>query len=282
MFPIVMTVLCSTSIALILKWNNTLKASEIYLLMGNYLTAAFLSFLFWNKDGITSFSWQTLVFGIFIGGLFVYAFFAFTKAVAAAGAALATVSARLSVAIPVLLSIIVFKELPNNLQITGFAFVLLTLFLFYFSLQNGNKHSIHWLDLFYLFALWLGIGLNDFSLKIFQAWRGTGEKSFFLLVIFLSALIYTLLVIRLRRLPFDRVAFSMGLFLGVPNMFSTFFLLGALSALPAVVVYPTVNLGIILLTAFASYIIWREKLNMAGWLALLSGSLAIVLLNLKT
>ncbi|APF16906.1 protein of unknown function DUF6 transmembrane [Caldithrix abyssi DSM 13497] len=275
-----LTILCSTAIALILKWNDALKASAIYLLLGNYLVAAAISLFFWKNTPGQPASWQSLVLGLPLGGLFVFSFFAFTKAVAASGASLATVSARLSVAIPVLLSMVLFDELPGFWQTVGLALVALTLWFFYQSLKNRQTRAIHWPDFFYLFVLWLGIGINDFSLKIFQNWRGVSEKSFFLLVIFGSAFIYTFLIVYVQNIKLDRAAFTLGLALGIPNMFSAFFMINALHALPGVIVYPTVNLGIILLTTLGSYIIWNEKLNSAGLQALLSGSLAILFLNL--
>ncbi len=279
MAAVALTIVCSTLIALILKWNENLKASALYLLLGNYLTATLISLFLWLHQQPIVGSWPSLGFGLVLGLLFVYAFFAFTQAVRAAGAALATVSARLSVAIPILFSILLFAELPGKLQSLGLGFVALTMFFFYLSLKTNSVKPIRWQDFFYLFILWLGIGLNDFSLKIFQNWRGTAEKPFFLLIIFSSAFVYTWVAIRLQKIGFDKTGFVLGLFLGIPNLFSAFFLISALQALPAVVVYPTVNLGIIVLTAVASHLIWQEKLNPAGFSALASGIVAILLLN---
>ena len=68
--------------------------------------------------------------------------------------------------------------------------------------------------------------------------------------------------------------------LGIPNMFSTFFLLGALAELPGIIVYPLTNVGIIFLTSIAASIIWKEHPNKPGIWALVSGSVAIILLSL--
>jgi multidrug transporter EmrE-like cation transporter len=70
------------------------------------------------------------------------------------------------------------------------------------------------------------------------------------------------------------------LVLGVPNVLSTFFLLGALSLLPAILVYPIMNVGIIVFTTLLAFVIWKEKLNRWGVLALTSGLLAILFLSL--
>ena len=67
--------------------------------------------------------------------------------------------------------------------------------------------------------------------------------------------------------------------MGVPNNFSTFFLLGALTQLQAIIVYPVTNIGIIVLTTLGAAIIWKERLNIFGKWALIVGIIAIFLLS---
>jgi hypothetical protein len=68
--------------------------------------------------------------------------------------------------------------------------------------------------------------------------------------------------------------------MGVPNIFSSYFLIDALKEFSAVLVYPVVNLGIIVGTAIIVKIIWDEQWNTYAKFALLTGMLAIVLLSL--
>jgi len=49
--------------------------------------------------------------------------------------------------------------------------------------------------------------------------------------------------------------------------------------LPANIVYPIANVTIIILTSLGAFIIWKEKLNRWGVLALASGMLAILFLS---
>ncbi len=280
MIYLLLAILCSTSITLFFKWNDELKASVLYLLLGNYVVASGLGLFFYFRQTSDVTSVQSFLFGLAVGAVFVGAYFIYNMAVKFADASLATVSSRLSVAIPVILSILVFNEKPGFVQVVGLLFVLATLIFFYFSLSGHKHRQFHLIDFFYLFLLWLGIGLGDFSMKVFQTWRPVAEKPFFLTVIYSSAFFYTLVAIWWQRQDFDGKAFLLGMALGVPNMFSTYFLLSALNHLPAVVVYPVVNLGIILLTLILVYLIWKERLNTMGVMALISGAVAIVLLNL--
>lgn len=280
MIALLLTIFCSTSIALILKDNDTRKGDPLVLLAGNYFIAAAISYIFILCEQKAVLSAETLIFGVLLAVLFVASFFAFAKAVAAAGTALATVSSRLSVIVPLILSVLIFREQPSLYQLAGIILALITIILFYYSLRSESSRQLSFIDYFYLLAVLLGIGLNDFAMKVFQQWRPVEEKPWFIFVIFCAATLYTFLVVYLRGIRFDREVLIRGGILGIPNMFSTFFILLALAQLPAIVVYPAVNIGIILLTTIGAAIIWKEQLNTYGRWALLSGIMAIVFLGL--
>jgi drug/metabolite transporter (DMT)-like permease len=280
MIPLLLTIVCSSSIALILKYNDARNGDPLLLLAGNYFVAALISYIYVVTDHHTTISIETIVFGVLIALLFVVSFFAFAKAVSAAGTALATVSSRLSVIVPLLLSILIYHEDPNVYQFTGIFFAIITIVLFYFTLKSDRTKKLHFMDYFYLLAVLLGIGLNDFAMKVFQQWRPSTEKPYFMMIIFSAATIYTFIGILIKKVVLERTVLLRGAILGIPNMFSTFFILLALAQLPAIVVYPMTNIGIILLTTVGAAIIWKEKLNFFGKLALTSGIIAIIFLGL--
>jgi drug/metabolite transporter (DMT)-like permease len=277
---LLLTVLCSTSIALFLKYNDTKKGEPIVLLAGNYLAASLigLTLLILNDEKI--FSIQTLVFGAGLGLLFVLSFFAFAKAISFAGTGLATTSSRLSVIIPILFSILIFNELPNKLHLVGFVFTLITFILFYFSVRGNHKDGEGMLKYLFLIAVFIGIGINDFAIKVFKSWRPEQEEPYFVFCIFSSAFVYSSIYIILKKVKISKNTVLLGLVLGIPNVFSTIFLLGALALLPAILVYPLMNVGIILFTTSAAFLIWKEKLNRWGVLSIASGLLAILFLSL--
>ena len=226
------------------------------------------------------FSFQTLIFGAGLGLLFVLSFFAFAKSVSYAGTGLATTSSRLSVIIPILLSTIIFNELPNEYHLLGFIFTLITFILFYFSVKGKHMDGEGVLKYLFLIAVFVGIGINDFSMKVFKSWRPEQEEPFFVFFIFSSAFVYSSIYIIINKIKIVKQTALWGLVLGVPNVFSTIFLLGAIALLPAIIVYPLINVGIILFTTLLAFIIWKEKLNRWGILALASGLLAILFLSL--
>jgi drug/metabolite transporter (DMT)-like permease len=131
-----------------------------------------------------------------------------------------------------------------------------------------------------LFALLLGIGIIDFSMKIYEHKFLPEEKGVFVFTIFFSAFIYTYIYLLVKKIKFDKNTYKLGLILGVPNVLSIHFLLAALSELPAIVVFPVMNIGVIVVTATAAYILWKEQINLYGKIAIAVGIAAILLLKL--
>lgn len=280
MIPLLLTIACSSSIALIIKHSDSKKGNALILLNGNYLVCSLISLVYFMIDTEATISIETLIFGALLAFVFVGGFFAFTKAVSIAGTALAVVSSRLSVVVPIIFSIIIFSEIPNIGQVFGFILTVITIILFYFSLRSLGTSSLKFMDYFYLASVLIAIGINDFGMKIFQQWRPLTEKPFFLFSLFTFCFIYTLLLILTKKVKFEKPTFQRGMVLGVPNMFSSFFLLGALAQLPGIIVYPVTNIGIILVSSFGAALIWKESLNRYGKLALIAGTLSIVLLSI--
>ena len=80
MLYILLTILCSTTIALILKHNAARGGQPVVLLAGNYLVAAIISFGIMLSDEGMLFVAETFVFGVVLAALFVFSFFAFARA----------------------------------------------------------------------------------------------------------------------------------------------------------------------------------------------------------
>jgi len=124
------------------------------------------------------------------------------------------------------------------------------------------------------------IGVNDFAIKFFQLLRSSDEESFFVYIIFTTAFLTGMAVVLLRKIKVVRSDLLTGFVLGIPNVFSTIFLLAALNLLPAMIVFPVMNIGVIVTTTVAAFIIWKERLNKFGIAAVCLGIAAILLLSL--
>ena len=218
MHYLLLVIICSTSIALILKYNDTKKGELIVLLAGNYLVASSIALVLLILNESKSFSYQTLLYGAGLGFLFVITFFLLAFAISRAGMGLAITSSRLSVIIPIILSIIFFNESPTELHLLGFLFTIITFVMFYFSVKSGHKDGDGMLKYFFLIAVFLGIGINDFALKYFKVWRSELEEPYFIFFIFSSAFIYSSFYIILKKIKIKPQTAMLGLVLGIPNV----------------------------------------------------------------
>lgn len=280
MISLLLTIACSTSIALILKYSSVNKGNPILLISSNYFTASILGFILFIIESSAEYSLSTFLFGALIGSVFVTSFFSFAKSIEVAGTALATLSSRISLFIPVVLSIIFYNESPNTIHIAGFALTGLTIVLFSQSLRRDKTKTLLPRDYFYLTILMVGIGFCDFSMKVFQYTKPIEEKQFFIFSIFFFAFLYSFAIILIKKIPYNRKTIVNGTILGIPNIFSSIFLIGALESIAAILVYPLVNVGIILLTSILAYLIWKESVNRLGIISLITGGISIILLTL--
>jgi len=278
MIFLILSILCSTSIVLLLKYNREQRGSTTCLLSGNYLAASFLSLLILSQSPNHTFSFVSFIFGAFVSFIFVFSFFMFSKAVTVAGSALAALSSRVSLVIPVGLSVFFFKESPDMPQTAGFLLSLVTILLFSLSLKTESKSNVSAAAVLIMFILLVSIGTGDFMMKVFSELRPPSEKPLFLASIFSWAFIITAVFRLLSGRAVDKRSFLRGLVLGVPNFFSSFFLLSALKKLNASFVYPAVSISVIILTAFASNILWNEKINTYGKISIVIGGIAIIFL----
>ncbi len=280
MISLILSVLCSVSIAIILKYNDTKSGNAILLLTGNYFAATLTTLLLSFSDLNFDISLPLLGLGAFLAVFFVGSFFAFTKAVTAAGTALATVSSRLSVFLPALLSVFLYNEQPTAVHISGYILTIVTMWLFYKSLQSNDSKKLNAADFLYLFALLIGIGIADFGMKIFEEEFAGASKSMFLFSIFGFSFIYTLCIAIFKKIKPESNTLARGMMLGVPNIFSSFFLIGALESIQGYIAFPLINIGVIVLTGILARILFKEKLNKYGLLSISSGIIAIILMSL--
>ena len=131
-----------------------------------------------------------------------------------------------------------------------------------------------------LIALLLLSGCTDVTAKVFDVFGSESLSAQYLFYTFFTAFVLcAVLAVRKKERPGYQEALY-GILIGVPNCFSTKFLLGALAELPAVVVYPSFSVGTMLIVTMTGAAIFRERLSRIQWVALAVIVAALVLLNI--
>lgn len=289
MLSLVMATVCSASIALLFKISAKRKLNGQVVTVINYLTATVVSFLLILgtesvRIDIKSHDFkQSVLLGTFTGILFLTSFVIYQKSVDRNGASLSGMFAKLGILVPMLISIIVWMEVPTLLQTTGIIVAVLAI-----GIVNVKKSDVkdgdekRSISVSTLLMLFLSGGVAEFLNKIFQKSASMTYKPVFLLTVFATALLISLalMVRRHKEIVNPLAAFIMGILVGVPNLFSSFFLLDALDVFPAAIVFPTYSAGSILLISLVSTMIMGEKLTKKDRAAIGLTTIGLVLMNI--
>jgi len=191
------------------------------------------------------------------------------------GVVLSSVFMKLGLLVPMVVSVVLFGELPSAVQSAGFCMAVAAIVLI--NWEKGQMSVKFRAD---LLLLLLAGGSGDAMSKVFEELGDPVLSDLFLLCTFGAALVLCLcLTVRKKeRIGLWETAF--GLLIGVPNYFSARFLLRSLEDLPAVIVYPSFSVATILVVTLAGVCFFRERLGKRQWVALLALLLALALLNL--
>ena len=285
---IVFAALSSAALTLVLKWFRDPKGTRYGLLLGNYLTCTLIAFIQMpDKSRFYSASPVTMLMSGISGFLYVAGLVCMQTSVRINGAALSSAFSKLGISIPLLMSFLFFGEMPSRFQAMGLAMTLGAIIVLNPREKNtepagDTKHDRAALPI--LLLTLLACGSSEAMAKVFQRFGDPAEDTRYFFFLFLTASLLTgILSVTECKKSGKSIRFSelsAGILAGIPNYFSSFFLLKALMGLPAILVYPAFSVGTILLVTAAGAFIFRERLVRRQWIGLTLILAALVLLNL--
>ncbi|MCC6385045.1 MAG: EamA/RhaT family transporter [Bacteroidia bacterium] len=289
---LLLSIICASFLFIVFKYFSKYGINRFQGIVINYFTAATFSFLLNIQSNLEYLSEVKTFFGqtIIIGFLFISVFYITALTTQKLGLAVASVTAKMSVVIPVASGMILFDEKPGVMHLAG---ILVALTAVYFitlatssgSSSNKRSHSITWLLPVVLF---IGTGLVDASVKYAQA-GFMNESNRFLVITFLFGSAGSLGLLTLgitlltKTVVFKWKNLAGGLILGLFNFFSLFFLVKCLDHPDAqsAVIFPMINVGVVLLSTFYALLIFKEKLTTRLFTGIVMAIAAIVLLTVE-
>lgn len=277
MFYLLLAIICSSLISIVMRLGTSLVKYKLSMLAANYAACFVLAA---TLTGSGSFLPavpelpRTLALGAFNGLVYLSAFVLMQRSVRTSGVVLSTTFSKLGLLVPIVVSVLLFGELPTALQALGFLLSLVAIVLINpkNSEEKGKGLS--------LIILLLVCGSADAMNKVYNELGSAALSSQFLLFTFLSALILCLLLVLRGHEKPGKNEILFGIILGIPNYFSARFALMALGTLPAVIVYPTMSVATILLVSLTGVLAFREKLSGRQWLAMGFILVSVALLNI--
>lgn len=302
MTALLLAIVCSSAMALIFKYNEGRDGHRYALISANYGTAVLVSIIlaliagiswfpkeqgapFWPQvwngmvhghqvDAIAAQQWAW-VLGPPVGIALFFGIFFYQISVREKGVGLAGAFAKLGILVPMMLSLILWQEIPNGLQTLGIILALCAIIVVAKPREGASlKASLP------LLFLSLSVGLADFSKKIFQKIGSLDHKPLFLLSGFGCALLISLIPLLRHRHGIQPRDLLLGVAVGVPNLLCSYFLINALAAYPAAVVFPVFSAGTIVTIFMAGRLLFGEFLDKPARIAILLTLPALVLMNL--
>lgn len=242
-----------------------------WVFLGNYFLSAVFT-LFSQKLSFHQINPFDIYLGIFVGFMFLHNFLIYEKNISVNGLSLSIGIMRVSLIIPIFLSVFLFKEL---IGLPNYAGILLIVFSFALMTETRSFHNLFWILLLFIMT-----GITDSTLKIYDEY-GSPDKSIFLVTIFTTAFLLTIVYLIILKRKFNWISVFYGLLLGIPNQLTTKFFLKSLDSLPAPIVYPAFASGVVIFTLLCDVFIWKKHFTKKQRIAFILIVIGITLLNLK-
>ena len=289
MVYLILAALSSAVLTLVLRVFRDTEGNRFGLLLGNYVTCMVIAFVQMPEKGqLGAVSGGTLLMSGIGGFLFVAGLVLMQSSVARNGATLTSAFSKLGLIVPLLISFLAFHEVPSVPKLAGLGLAIAAILLINFGAGDHKEAPGASAErrggLALLLLTLLAVGCSESMAKIFSRLGDPREDTCYLFFLFLTASVLTFLLavgekrrsgksLRIREL-------AAGILAGIPNYFSSYFLLRALTDLPATLVYPVFSAGTLLLVTAAGTLFFREKLSRWQLCGLILILAALVLLNL--
>ena len=277
MLDLLLAILSSAAVSAMLRIGERRASGTYGRFAMNYLSGALLAYAAMSSRqfSLAGGGWAALGLGTAQGLLYLGTLVILQGNIRKNGVILSATFARLGLVVPMLFAVAAFGELPTGVQLAGFLLACAAIWI----IRTGSAGEAV-TSRSGLLLLLVCSGLTDSLAKIFEAVGAREMDGWFLLITFLVALAVCLglMVYKKERLGWREVLY--GCLVGVPNYGSVFFLLRALTQLPAVLVYPTYSAGTILVVSLIGVAAFRERPGRRQWLGLSIILVALVLLNL--
>lgn len=287
MLLLIGSIVLTSYLTLCFKVTERLRINTFQAIVFNYLTCVVTGSLFNGYFPITSsaiyqpwFAWALLM-----GGVFIITFNIVGFTTQQLGVSVASVANKLSLVIPFIFSVMLYNEPLTAWKLAG---IVLALVAVYLTVKKESSLQLTkpgiWMILLPL-LLFTCSGLLDTLIKYTeQRFLNGSNNNDFLITAFASAgtlgFILLCIMVASGRQKFEYKAIVAGAAIGIPNYFSIWCLVLVLKqyAGNSSAIIPINNMGIVLFSAVAAWLLFKEKLSAINWLGILLSAVAIALI----
>ena len=279
MLMLFLAVACSVMISVGMRVSERYVRHRMAMFAVNYAVCLGLSRLFVGNLpllGEGSGMGTAAGLGAVSGLLYLVSFMLFKRNIRESGMVLSSACMKLGgVMVPVLVSVLFFGGALHTRLIIGTALALCAIVLM--NLEPGALR----MDRFQwgLLCLLVCSGVTDSMAGVYEQVGDAAFKNHYLFFTFLAALVISLGLAVVQKERPGRADILFGVLIGVPNYFSSRFLLLSLAQVPAVVAYPVFGVGTLLVVSIVGIAVFRERLSPGKIFAMGLIAVALFLLN---
>tara|TARA_B100000963_G_scaffold55614_3_gene43762 strand:- start:2646 stop:3488 length:843 start_codon:yes stop_codon:yes gene_type:complete len=276
MISLTLTILFTVSLFIFFKEFDRRNINTHQAITFNYFTAALLATLLYNNPlfftDIINVSWvyHTTALGMF----FVVMFNVMAKTTQKLGISIASIASKMSLVIPVIAALFFQRNLELSMyNYFGIFLALIAIFLTFKKKQKTQK------SIKIAIILFFGAGILDSFLDYIREeyLKSINDFNIFIILVFTIAFLTGFVLIIFKRNKITVRNIIAGILLGIPNYFSIYFVLLSLDSLGGAIVFPVLNIGVVLISTIFSYLIYKENLNKENWLGIILACISIFL-----
>ncbi|GHC54660.1 DMT family transporter [Ulvibacter litoralis] len=285
---LLLSILASVLIFVVFKLFAKYNVNTSQAIIANYFIACICGIIAYDHPIVVSeipnYDW--FYYSLGLGVLFIVVFNLMAVTTQRSGLSVVSVATKMSVVIPILFGLLYYKEHFGTLKIVGILFALVAVYLT--SVKTKDGLTIERKNLLYPLFVFLGSGIIDTSIKFLEnSYVSENDIPVFSATIFAFAaiigsltLVYKSFVGKLQ-LSFKNIL--AGIFLGIPNYFSIFFLVKALRSdlFDSSGIFTVNNVAIVMVSTLIGITFFKEKLTLKNWIGIVLAILSILLITLS-
>lgn len=280
---ILLSVSCSLLLAHLLKLAEVNGDTVLNVLTVNYIIAFGSALAINRADGLAlmpAFPLWFWAFCAFIGFIFIANFFLLSRSIHENGVGVSISAMRVSLLVPVLLSIVFYGEALSVFKVMGILLVFVALGLFIAARRDVSLRGLG--NTGYLIVIFLFSGTADASLKIFEEEMSTvASEAHLMSAIFMFSFLFGLGAILKTKSVYTltRREIMLGVGIGIPNLLSSIFVIRAFAYYDASIVYSVVNMLVITGGALIGWLYWKDDISRPEALGIGTAIVAIGILT---
>ena len=288
MINLIITITTFSAMVMLFKYFDKIGVNNLTAITFNYFTAGILALFSYRVENSiielkSNINLNLLICSLIVGVLFIMTFNLYAFTAQKIGITLSTIANKMSMIIPILIGLILFKEEVTLIKVIG---IFLAIGAIIFSSKEDKKSKkLSQVNMLILSLLFIGQGLADGILNWAQKNILNSENmNLFFTLTFLSAGLagglYIFYKIKTSNFKMNKKSILWGIILGIPNYLTLLYFMKSLKndLFSSYQVFPIVNIGVIVLCTILSVILFKEKVSFYKWIGVGFGILAISLI----